>query len=58
VHVSGGSADGKYVIMRTLTLTGELDGEQRQRLVEIAKKCPVHKTLTGEIVINTTEAAP
>ena len=58
VRVSGGPADGRYVMTRTLTLTGELDGEQRQRLIEIAGKCPVHKTLTGEIVINTTEAAP
>jgi putative redox protein len=57
VHVSGSAADGKYVITRTLTLTGELDAEQRQRLIDIAGKCPVHKTLTGEIVINTTEAA-
>lgn len=57
VHVSGAPADGRYVITRTLTLTGELDGEQRQRLVEIAGKCPVHKTLVGEVVINTTEAA-
>ena len=57
VQLSGGSADGKYVITRKLTLTGELDGEQRQRLLEIAEKCPVHKTLTGEVVINTTEAA-
>jgi len=57
VRVSGAPADGKYVMSRTLTLTGELDDEQRQRLVEIAEKCPVHKTLAGEIVINTTEAA-
>lgn len=58
VHVTGDAAGGRYVMTRTLTLTGELDGEQRQRLIEIAGKCPVHKTLTGEIVINTTEAAP
>ena len=57
VHVSGGPADGRYVITRTLTLTGELDREQRQRLIEIAEKCPVHRTLVGDIVINTTEAA-
>ena len=57
VRVTGGPADGKYAIMRQLTLTGELDAEQRRRLVEIAGKCPVHKTLSGEIVITTTEAA-
>ena len=54
VQLTGGTADGKYAITRQLTLTGELDAEQRQRLIEIAEKCPVHKTLTGEIVITTT----
>ena len=55
VRLTGSSADGTYVILRQLTLTGELDAEQRQRLIEIAQKCPVHKTLTGAIVITTTE---
>lgn len=55
VRVSGSSADGTYVISRQLTLTGQLDAGQRRRLVEIAEKCPVHKTLSGEIVITTTE---
>ena len=43
-------------IERTLTLTGDLDAEQRKRLLEIADKCPVHRTLTSEIDIRTTEA--
>ncbi len=30
-------------------LTGELTEEQRARLLEIAKMCPVHRTLTSEI---------
>jgi uncharacterized OsmC-like protein len=34
-----------------LQLTGALDGEQRGRLLEIAGKCPVHRTLTSEINI-------
>ena len=46
--------DGKLeVFERTLTLTGDLDAEQRQRLVEIADKCPVHKTLLGDKEIHT-----
>ena len=38
-------------IERAVTITGELTDEQRTRLQEIAHKCPVHKTLTSEIVI-------
>ncbi|MCM2356951.1 MAG: alpha/beta fold hydrolase [Geobacteraceae bacterium] len=38
---------------RELELRGELDEEQRQRLLEIAGKCPVHRTLTGEVRIET-----
>jgi len=32
-------------ITRSLTLTGPLSGEQRDRLLEIAERCPVHRTL-------------
>jgi putative redox protein len=38
-------------IERELVLTGPLDGDQRARLMEIADKCPVHRTLTSEISI-------
>ena len=38
-------------IQRSVTITGALSHEQRARLQEIAHKCPVHKTLTSEIVI-------
>jgi putative redox protein len=34
-----------------VVLTGALDGDQRARLLEIARKCPVHRTLTSEIDI-------
>lgn len=54
VVLDGQHVDGRLVITRTLQLDGELDAEQRQRLTEIADKCPVHKTLTNPIVINTT----
>lgn len=36
---------------RELELQGELSDEQRQRLLEIAEKCPVHKTLHSEVEI-------
>ena len=38
-------------IQREITLTGPLDQEQRTRLLDIANKCPVHRTLTSEIKI-------
>jgi uncharacterized OsmC-like protein len=42
-------------IERAITLRGNLDAAQRARLLEIADKCPVHRTLTSEIDIRTTE---
>jgi len=36
-----------------IALTGTLTAEQRARLLEIAQKCPVHRTLTSEISITT-----
>jgi putative redox protein len=40
-------------IVRSITLHGELDADQRGRLMEIADKCPVHRTLTSEVDIRT-----
>ena len=42
-------------IERIITLEGELDTEARKQLLEIADKCPVHRTLKSEIDIRTTE---
>lgn len=42
-------------IDRAITLEGPLDDEQRKRLMEIADKCPVHKTLQSKINISTFE---
>jgi putative redox protein len=42
-------------IDRVITLAGDLNEEQRKRLLEIADKCPVHRTLTSEIDIRTVE---
>jgi uncharacterized OsmC-like protein/alpha-beta hydrolase superfamily lysophospholipase len=42
-------------IDRVITLSGNLDEDQRKRLLEIADKCPVHRTLTSEIDIRTME---
>ena len=38
-------------IERSVSFTGPLSDEQRARLQEIAHKCPVHKTLSSQIII-------
>jgi uncharacterized OsmC-like protein/fermentation-respiration switch protein FrsA (DUF1100 family) len=38
-------------IERVITMEGPLDAEQRKKLMEIADKCPVHRTLTSEVRI-------
>ena len=42
-------------IDRAITLEGPLSDEQRKRLMEMADKCPVHRTLQSKITINTFE---
>lgn len=42
-------------IERAITLEGDLDASQRAKLMDIADKCPVHRTLTSEIDIRTFE---
>ena len=42
-------------IERAITLLGNLNDDQRRRLLEIADKCPVHRTLTSEVDIRTVE---
>jgi uncharacterized OsmC-like protein/pimeloyl-ACP methyl ester carboxylesterase len=41
---------------RVIAMEGALDAEQRKKLMEIADKCPVHRTLTSEIHIVTKAA--
>jgi putative redox protein len=41
---------------RELVIAGDLSDAERQRLLEIADKCPVHRTLTSEVRIRTTLA--
>jgi len=48
------SNDGKLDhIERIVHVEGDLTDEQRDKLLAIANKCPVHKTLTSEIVVST-----
>lgn len=61
VHVEDGeqteSAKGKIdQIKRIIRIEGDLSDQERSRLIEIADKCPVHKTLEGKPQIITEEA--
>jgi putative redox protein len=44
-------------IERVITFEGDLSAEQRARLLEIADKCPMHRTLESEVNIRTREEA-
>jgi putative redox protein len=59
VHVtlSLETGDEGSTIDRRIVLNGDLSDEQRERLLQIANKCPVHKILTGSIEIRTGLAA-
>lgn len=45
-------------IQREIEFLGDLDAETRARLLEIADKCPVHRTLHSEVLIVTAEVEP
>lgn len=45
--------DKSTTIMRKIELIGNLTTEQRERLMQIADKCPIHKLLTNPIKIET-----
>ncbi len=52
VTVSLERVDNKTIFTRSIKLEGMIDDTQRERLLQIAKACPVSKTLLGEIEIN------
>lgn len=49
-HVQEG---GVYRLSRQVAVSGDLSDEQRAALLRIAEACPVHKTLSGTIAIDT-----
>ena len=53
IGASGSRGWGEGDFERNIQLSGTLTEEQRLRLLEIANKCPVHRTPTGEINIQT-----
>lgn len=55
VTIKHGQEGAAYALHRSIRYVGALSEEEKQRLTDIANKCPVHKTLSGQIQI-TTEA--
>ncbi|HEX6590364.1 MAG TPA: OsmC family protein, partial [Moraxellaceae bacterium] len=53
VVITHEESPGHYRLQRSITLQGPLSEEQRQQLLAIANKCPIHRVLTGEIAIET-----
>lgn len=47
------STENKSKIIRNIQLFGDLDNDQKARLLTIANKCPTHKILTNPIEIAT-----
>jgi len=54
VTVSNGPTTHKTVLQTDIQVTGDITEEDRARLIQIAKKCPVHKMLTNPIEIEHT----
>ncbi len=53
----GETKDGRIDrIEREVEVSGPLKDEQRRRLLEIADRCPVHRTLESEVLVETTLA--
>lgn len=59
VHVSvrHEEAPGTYKMIRTVRIDGELPPNVREDLLRVANKCPVHKSLSAQISIETTLTA-
>ncbi len=49
------TADATTTLFREIHLQGDLSDEQRQRLISIANLCPMHKTLSNPMVIETVQ---
>lgn len=54
VSVSNGPFEDKTVYETTVEVEGSISEDQKKRLLQIAKMCPVHKALTNPIEINTS----
>jgi putative redox protein len=54
VSVDHEEANGTYTLKREVRVTGELAPAVLDDLLRVANRCPVHKTLSGQLAIETT----
>lgn len=54
VDVTSKKVNNQYQIFASVYVEGNLTESQKQRLLEIANKCPVHKLIASEVEIETT----
>lgn len=47
------NTDTGTLIHRKIDISGELTDDQRKRILHVAEACPVHKMLTGQVVVET-----
>lgn len=53
VTIEHGETFDDTMIHRSIRFTGDLSEEQRTRLLQIAERCPIHRTLIGNVKIDT-----
>lgn len=56
VVIEHGTSFDETLITRTIHFTGALTDEQRERLLQIAGRCPIHRTLAGSVTITTNQS--
>ncbi len=54
VQITHREEGGVYYLQRQIELVGALSAEQREYLLGIANRCPIHRALSGRFDINTT----
>ena len=52
VSIDHDESEGVYRMRRDVKLSGELSADERTRLLDIANRCPVHRTLSGRFEIS------
>lgn len=58
IHENDGAGGTRTIdqVTRTVKVSGELTAEQQERLLDVANKCPVYRTLTGQLRISSSLA--